>query len=188
MQKNAEIEAEAASLDDLAALGGAGDPEEGEARTAVYEVGYHLLPTVPENELTAAVKALHDFLAENGAQMVGDRFPARVHLAYTITKRIAGKIERFTDAEFGWVAFEMPRDKVAPLHAWLTENPLVLRFLIVTTTRDAVAASLAGPVVHVAPVTGNIEKPKREAEAGGEVSDVALDEALQTIEKEDTVA
>ena len=192
MQKNAEMEAEGAlSLDELGAADAMSEDGD-ESVTSVYEIAYHLLPTVPEEGLTAEVKKIHDFLIENGASLVGDRFPTPFHLAYTLTKRIAGKIERFTDAHFGWVAFEMPRANSVRLKTWLDENPSMLRFLITRTSKDEVAASLAGAVAHLPTVRaiGNIDKPKREAEisAGGEVSEKALDEALETIATEDEKA
>ncbi|MDE2079523.1 MAG: 30S ribosomal protein S6 [Patescibacteria group bacterium] len=192
MQTETEMEAaNKAVLDDMDAEITADADSDDKALSAIYEVGYHFLPTVPEEGLTGEVKKLHDFLTENGAEVVGDRFPQSVHLAYTITKRVAGKLERFSDAHFGWVAFEMPNANIARVKTWLDENPSVLRFLIVRTSRDEVAASLSGgamahlPTVHA---NGNIEKPKREAEEGGEVSEKALDEALESIQAEDAQA
>jgi ribosomal protein S6 len=184
MQKNAEMEVEeldieATGLNDTA-------EDEAESLVNVYEIGYHLLPTVADDALPAAVKELTDVLAENGAQMVGEQAPVRMPLAYTLTKRVAGKITGFDEANFGWVAFEMPRANIARVKEAFDANPNVLRFLIITTSRDEVAANLSGAVAHLPTVraTGNIEKPKREAEEGGEVSEAALNEALKTIETE----
>ena len=169
-------------IDELAV--GAVMDEPDEVISSVYEIGYHLVPTLTEEAVAAAVKDITELLKKNGAETVGDRFPVKIPLAYTIQKRVSAKILRFNEAYFGWVAFEMPRDAVAVVTAALDAHPSMLRYIVVTTDRDAVAASLSGAVAEV-PVIGNIEKPKREAEAGGEVSDVALNQALETMATED---
>ena len=154
-----------------------------EARSSVYEVGYHLLPTLSEDEVQKAVSALMELLKGEGAAFVGDRFPSKIQLAYPVSRRINSKRSSYDAAYFGWVAFEAPREAVARIKTALDANQNALRYLIVTTDRDAVAAALSGAVVP-AP-TGSIDKPKRDAEKTGEVSEAALDEALQTIATED---
>ncbi len=151
-------------------------------RTNVYEVGYHLLPTLSEEEATASVQALMALLKGENVTFVGDRFPSKIALAYAIAKRVNGKLTNFDSAYFGWVAFEAPREAIARLKIALDANPSILRSLIVVTDREAVAAALSGAVVGP---TGSIDKPKREAETGGEMSEVALDQALETIATED---
>jgi ribosomal protein S6 len=157
------------------------DPSD-ETRTNVYEIGYHLLPTLSEEDVTSVTSGIMDLLKKEGADFVGDRFPSKIDLAYTIAKRVNGKLTNFDGAYFGWVAFEMSREAIARVKAALDANPSVLRFLIVTTDRDAVAAAMSGAVSGP---SGIIEKPKREVESGGEMSEVALDQALETIVSED---
>lgn len=157
--------------------------EEGDtARSSVYEIGYHLLPSLSEADVSAAVKGLTEILTKEHAVFVGERFPSKISLAYPIAKRVMGKNIRFDSAYFGWVAFEISREAVSRLKPILDAHPAILRYLIVVTDRDAVAAAMSGAVE--AP-RGDIGKPKREAEGGGEMSEAALDEALQTIATED---
>ncbi len=156
--------------------------DEGAARSNVYEIGYHLLPTLSEEEVTARVADIMDLLKKENAAFVGDRFPAKISLAYAIAKRVNGKLTNFDSAYFGWVAFEVPREAAARLKIALDADPSILRSLIVVTDRDAVAAAMSGAV---AGPSGSIDKPKREAEVGGEMSEVALDQALETIVTED---
>lgn len=180
MQKKAEME-----MEDLASVEAMDDTSVDEPLSSVYEIGYHLLPTLSEEAVVVAANELTDLLKKNGATLVGDRTPSKVPLAYTVTKRIGGKIIRFDEAYFGWIAFELPPPTIAMVKEAFTENPSILRYLVIHTSRDAVAASLAIPTLQTVRPTGNIEKPKREAEAGGEMSEAALDEALQTIVTED---
>ncbi len=181
MQKNAEAE-----TDELASLTSVDDTADDESPSSVYEIGYHLLPNLSEEEVTAAVAGIMELLKGNGATFVGDRFPSKIPLAYAIPKRVTGKVLRFNEAYFGWVAFEALREAVAKIKESLDTTKAVLRYLIVRTDRDAVAAALSGAVMTAPRPTGDIGKPKREAEAGGEVSEAALEEALKTIETEDS--
>jgi len=169
-------------IDDLA-VGEVIDEADDESISSVYEIGYHLVPTLSEEQVTEAVKDITDLLKKNGAETVGDRFPVKIALAYTIQKRVKEKVLRFNEGYFGWVAFEMPREALATITAALDAHPGMLRYLVVRTSKDAVAAALSGAAE--VPVVGNIEKPKREAEAGGEVSEADLSQALESMATED---
>ncbi len=187
MVRSSDMDTEILETDigDVSAISEEGD----EARSNVYEVGFHLLPTLSDEEVTSATKGIMDLLKKEGAKFVGDRFPAKISLAYDIQKRVSGKNVNYDSAYFGWVAFELSRDAIERVKALIDQNPSILRYLIVTTDRGAVAAALSGAVTG--PVVGSsgvIEKPKREAEAGGEVSDTALNEALETMQAEDAKA
>ncbi len=154
-----------------------------EARTGVYEIGYHLLPTLSEDEVAKEASALMEALKGAGADFVGDRSPSKVQLAYPLSRRINSKRSTYDSAYFGWVAFETSRDAIDGIKTLLDANQNILRYLVVSTDRDAVAAALSGAVIP-AP-TGSIDKPKRDAEKSGEMSESALDEALQSIATED---
>jgi ribosomal protein S6 len=162
------------------------DEEGDNARQGVYELGYHIVPTVTEDELSSEVSKVTDFLKAEKVDFIGERFPGKIQLAYPIAKRINGKRNNFNDAYFGWLAFEASTEIAAKLKAVMDAHPQVLRYLIVRTDRDAIAAAMSGAIADVTP-TGDIGKPKREADlgAGGEMSEVALDEALQTMATED---
>lgn len=156
--------------------------------TGVYEIGYHLLPTISEDELPGVVSTIVDFLKAEGAVFVGERSPSTMSLAYPIAKRISGKRVNFESAYFGWVAFELGRASIEKVKTFMDSNQSVLRYLIVRTDRDSVHAAMSGAVAHVQQPAGDIGKPKRDAEAGGEMSEAALDEALKTMETEDSKA
>jgi ribosomal protein S6 len=153
-----------------------------EPRLGVYEFGYHIVPTVSEEALPKSVETLMAPLKAENASFVGERFPSKISLAYPITKRSQGKHASFDSAYFGWVAFEVNREALTRIKEAADKNPDILRYIIVKTDREAVQAAMTGAV---AVVRGSIDKPKRAEEAGGEMSETALDEALETMEKED---
>ncbi len=159
--------------------------EDDAPESAVYEIGYHLLSTISEEDVTKEAGKIADLLKSEKAELVGERVPSLMPLAYPISKRIAGKKTNFENAYFGWVAFEVEKPAIDRIKTALDANASVLRFIIVRTDREAVAAAMTGAVAAVQPM-GDIGKPKRDAEAGGELSEVALEEALKTIETEDS--
>lgn len=153
-------------------LGDANEP-------TVYEVGYHLIPTVGDVGLQEAVTTVTDVLKKLDAEFVAEKLPAKFDLAYTLEKKIEGATRRFDTSYFGWVAFALGASRIHEVKDSLDQNPSILRSLIVKTSRDAVALNLAEPVVDISTAV------KREAEVGGEVSEAALDTALKQIEEED---
>ncbi len=163
-------------------IGMVDDPSDG-AKPTIYEVGYNLLGSLSEDQAVSGAGAVQAILKSEAISFVGEHAPVKISLAYTITKKVNGRNERFDSAYFGWVAFEALPEAVVRIQAALEAEQNILRFILVRTSRDAVAAAQSGAVE--APVLGNIEKPKREAEAGGEVSEAALEQALQSMATED---
>ena len=171
--KEAEVE-----IEEVGAVDTGGD----DAVSNVYEIGYHLLPTLSEDEVPTVVSKLMEALKAEGAEFIGERFPTKMQLAYAIAKRVASKKTNYDSAYFGWVALEVTREAITRIKPMLDANQNILRYLIVVTDREAIAAAMSGAV---ATPTGNIEKPKREVEAGGKMSEAALDAALETMATED---
>lgn len=117
------------------------DVDEDAGEPGVYEVGYHLLPTVSEN----ALEEEHKKIAGLFGEVIGERTPSEITLAYAIDKKVDGKRETFEKAYFGWVAAELPASDVSKIKEALDANNSLLRFLITKTSRDQVAATLADP-------------------------------------------
>lgn len=172
--KNAVLEPEIADIDVVGA-----DTGEDAAEPQVYELGYHILPTVSEEGVQGEVGAITEVLKKLNAEFVGEKLPVRTDLTYTIEKKIGGVNHRFDSAYFGWVAFAIPRDTIGEVQAAMDHDQNVLRFIIVKSSKEAVAANMADPTVDIS------TKALREVEVGGEVSEAALDTALKQIEADD---
>lgn len=112
----------------------------------VYEVGYHLLPSVPEEEVASEVAKIHSILSENGASVIAEGLPLLRQLAYAISKKIETKTLNFHKAYFGWIKFEMDRGQVENLKNKITDLPKILRFLIIKTVRENTMYSPKVPV------------------------------------------
>jgi ribosomal protein S6 len=179
---------DAASMDiDSAPDGLFGADAVKELEPAVYEVGYHLLPTLSGDEAGAAAKDLGKFLAKEGAKTVGEKEPELIDLAYAIEKRLGGKRTEFKTAYFGWVAFRVSPAALVTIKKFMDTNPSVLRSLIIATSEEEVTAFLEGAVIMPTAIasTEAIAAPKRAEESSAVVTDEALSKALEGIESED---
>jgi ribosomal protein S6 len=149
------------------------------AEPTVYEIGYHILPTLLEEAVQKEVEVITEVLKGVSADFIAEKLPIKMDLAYTMEKKIDGVNRRFSSAYFGWVAFAVPAMTIAVVKDAMDKDAHILRYLIVKTSREAVAANMADPEVDIS------TKVLREVEVGGEVSEAALDTALKQIETED---
>lgn len=152
----------------------------------VYEVGYHLLPSLSDGEVQAWVKDFTNFLKKHEAVFVGERMPEKIDLAYAIERRVEGRFQAVRTAHFGWVACKLEPRLIAEVKKFMDMNQSVLRFLIITTSVDEVKAVMEGKVImpKAQSSTEAISAPKRAEEQSAEVSDVDLDKALDSMTDE----
>ena len=152
----------------------------------VYEVGYHLLPSLSEAEVEAVVKDMRSFLSKEGAQFVGEKMPEKIDLAYAIERRSEGKYQSVRSAYFGWVAFTVTPHAAQAIKKFMDTNQSVLRYILVTTSADEVKAVMEGKVLVPKAVasTDAIAAPKRAEEESAVVSEVDLDKALDSMTDE----
>ncbi len=153
----------------------------------VYEIGYHFLPTLSDEAVQTAVKDLTNFLQGQGAQFVGEKLPQKIDLAYPIEKRVSGQRTPFSSAYFGWVAFEIEPRATHTVKQFMDTNQNILRYLLVSTTKDEVTAVMEGKVLIPTAVasTEAIAAPKRAEEQAGPVSEEALSKALESLDDEE---
>jgi len=110
--------------------------EEKESRLNVYEVGYHMLPTIAEENLGEEVTLFKDMFLENGATFISDEYPKLTELAYEMTRSIANKKQKFSYGYFGWVKFECTANQARVIKEALDKNEKLVRFLMIKTVRE----------------------------------------------------
>lgn len=107
-----------------------------ESDNLIYEIGFHLLPTVDEADVLAQLSNIKSIIEENGGVVISEDVPKMVSLAYDISKDINSKKQKFSRAYFGWVKFEAESSKIADIKTKTENAPNVLRLLIVKTVRE----------------------------------------------------
>ena len=102
----------------------------------VYELGFHIVPTIAEEKVANVFGDIKSLLEKNGAVFISEEYPKMRPLAYTMFKNEAGKNEKFNFAYFGWVKYELSKEVAAEVKEVLEKNKEVLRFLVLKTVRE----------------------------------------------------
>ncbi|PIT96877.1 hypothetical protein COT82_00745 [Candidatus Campbellbacteria bacterium CG10_big_fil_rev_8_21_14_0_10_35_52] len=113
---------------------------ENDFETQVYELGFHIIPSVEENNIAGEINSIKSAIEKLGGIFVAEGFPKLITLAYTMTKDIDGKRYKFDNAYFGWIKFEIGKDNIIKVQELIDSNNNILRFLIIKTVRESTLA------------------------------------------------
>lgn len=102
----------------------------------LYELGYHLVPFISEDQVPAKVEELKKLLSKNNSEIVKEGEPKMMDLSYEITKSLSGKNQRFNNAYFGWIKFNTTAEAIEAIKEEIDSMEDVLRSLIVKTVDD----------------------------------------------------
>jgi ribosomal protein S6 len=123
----------------------------------VYELAYHVVPTLDEAGLSAQVDAIRARIEKTGGTILSEQWPQTMQLAYPLSRTISRTHQTFQRASFGWIVFEaMPKVAHAIKEA-LRADEQIIRFFVVKTVRDA------EPVRHPAQASHTEARPAEEA-------------------------
>jgi len=103
---------------------------------AIYEIGYLILPSIPEDRLSDVVGAIGKVIAKEGGVEINAEAPFKWPLAYPMSKTIGASRYVLTDAYLGWIKFEVDRAKAPVIKAGVEKIEQVLRFLLVKAPRE----------------------------------------------------
>ena len=109
----------------------------------MYEIGYLVMPLVPEDAALSEHSAIKAGLEKIGAVIGRDEAPRLRPIAYSIPRRISDKKFNFTDAYFGWVRYEVDPSLTAAVRDLLDRRENLLRHLIISIDKKEIAAAEA---------------------------------------------
>lgn len=102
----------------------------------VYELGFHLDPDLPTEEVKKAYQDVRNMITQKAA-LIAEGEPQSVPLAYTISRQEVSGRRDFDSAYFSWIVYET----TAPVHAEIIRaaagNKHIIRFVDLLTTKDA---------------------------------------------------
>lgn len=107
-----------------------------EMEVLVYEVGYHLTPTIDESEILTHTAKIRALIEENSGSVISEEMPKLITLAYEIYKSVNTKKQKFNKAFFGWIKFEMAPMRVLNLKKEIENLPEILRLLVIKTVKE----------------------------------------------------
>ncbi len=115
--------------------------EEKETRMGVYEVGYIMVPTIAEENISGEVGDFKDSLTKLGATFISDEHPKMLELAYEMSRSINNKKQKFSYGYFGWVKFECGTIEAKNIKDMLDKNEKLVRYLLIKTVRESTMSS-----------------------------------------------
>lgn len=147
----------------------------------VYEVGFHVVPTVAEDALGAVVEKIRAALGD--AEIISQQFPKKMTLAYTLERAEQGKHEKYAEAYFGFIKFALERAAVPALEEALRAMKEVVRFLLIETVREETVATPRRAVFASDRLEGETLKTPVSAapEEKAEISEEELDKSIEAL-------
>jgi len=166
-----------------------GTHEEG-AVSRIYELGYHILPSSPEEEIATKEAALKELVSRHGGEVIASEEPRLVELAYAIRRKEGSSYTSYNQAYFGWMKFGISVGEAQTLHKELLGSDFILRHLIFKTVREDTRAGIRGAGV-ISVRTPSSGKRLVTEDTGGPVSEEdierTVDELVAQTDEEDTV-
>ncbi len=125
----------------------------------VYEIGYLLVSSIPEEKVSAKVDELKAILSAKKVEMIAEEAPVLETLSYTMIKKVGPKNTRFTQAYFGWVKFATEPESIVKIKEAIDADTEVLRSLIITAPREATYLGKRTSTVLREEATAVVEAP-----------------------------
>lgn len=151
-----------------------------EEKMQVYEIGYLLVASIPEEKLGGEVAKLKESLEKKGADFIGEEAAELRTLSYQMTKKIGPTHHRFDTGYFGWFKFELPAKEIESIKKSFEENPHMLRMLLITTVRENTYLGKKSPV----PMPEVSVEPTLEPVVAPVVSVEEMDKSIDAMVKE----
>jgi ribosomal protein S6 len=129
----------------------------------VYELGFHLDPELPQEEVKGAYQTIRDHIAGLGT-VVAEGEPVKVPLAYTISRMETTGRRDFNSAYFCWIAYEADGAGHEQISAMAREDSRIVRFLDIRTTVDEAKHSAEMQEMFAQATAGTAEEESVEVE------------------------
>ncbi|MES2225403.1 MAG: 30S ribosomal protein S6 [Patescibacteria group bacterium] len=112
---------------------GLDENEAGEPR--VYELGFHLDPELPQEEVKKTYQAIRDAIAAAGT-VIAEGEPTKIPLAYTMYRSDTSGRRDFDSAFFCWIAYEADGAGHKKVQDMAGAEVRIIRFLDIRTTKE----------------------------------------------------
>lgn len=160
--------------------------EADEIVSRIYEIGYHVVPTVKEEDLEKIVGTIRAEIERAGGTFIAEGAPSLTRLAYPILAEESGKRMEHDRGYFGWIKFEANVSAAHALNEALRGNASIIRFIVFRTVREDTRAKYKAPTLREVKRTDTIKStPRRSVDEGkGPVSEEELEKAISEITQE----
>ncbi len=151
----------------------------------IYEVGYHIVPTVKEEDLDKVVGGIRSVIEKVGGSFIAEGAPALTRLAYPMSIREGEKYIDHDRGYFGWLKFEADVAVASALDEAMKRSADIMRHMVFRTVREDTRAKYRAPQLREVKRTDTIKTiARRPEETSAPVSEEDLEKALQDITAE----
>jgi ribosomal protein S6 len=160
---------------------------EDEVITRIYEAGYHIVPTVKEEDVEKVVSGIRSEIEKLGGSFIAEAAPALMKLSFDMDMREGERHVAYDRGYFGWIKFEAGTHAAKALTDSLKVNSQVLRALVFKTVREDTRAKFKAPQLREVKRSEMAKSAPRKVateEDKTPVSEVDLDKALETLTQE----
>lgn len=102
----------------------------------VYELGYLILPSIPEDKLEDIVAKIRKVINKESGTEIEAETPFKHPLAYPMLKTVGASRYVTNDAYIGWIKFELEPSNIQTLRDELKKIEEILRFLLIKAPRE----------------------------------------------------
>jgi ribosomal protein S6 len=110
--------------------------EDQQLENRVYELGFHFVSTIVEDEVAVQFSHLKSLIEKRGGQFIAEEMPKFKNLAYPISKTVKTDRKNHLSSYFGWVKFEINPEEIIPLEKEIKAFGPMLRFLLIKTVKE----------------------------------------------------
>ncbi len=107
-----------------------------EENIRVYEIGFHLTPSLSEEEVVHEVNVIKKAIEDAGGIFLTEGYPKMRTLEYVIEVPITMPKSRFSHAQFGWIKFEANREAPSLIQESLLRSENIIRMIIIKTVKE----------------------------------------------------
>ena len=109
---------------------------EDHAERTIYEIGYLVLPSIPEDSLSEVVTKITNVFEKAGGTRIDGEDPFLYELSYEMSKTVGARKYIVHEAYLGWTKFELEPGAIEGVKAEIEKMPEILRILLVKAPRE----------------------------------------------------
>lgn len=148
---------------------------ENETNKNVYELGFHLVPTIEAENTAKAFGDIKEAIEKMGATVISSEMPKEMTLAYEMRAVIDNKVAYFTKSFFSWIKFDLDPSLVSGVKEMIEKRNDIIRFIIVSTVTEN---TLAPRKLFEKKEGGRKKKEEKSVPMDTEAVDAELDKML----------
>ena len=163
------------------------DTHSEEAISRIYEAGYHIVPSVKEEDVDQVVAGIRSEIEKQGGSLIAEGAPSLMKLSYDMEQRVGEKLVAHDRGYFGWLKFEAGTHAAKALTDALNGNKQIFRAIVFKTIREDTRAKYKAPQLREVKRTDTLKASPRKVEPKEDVAPVSeadLEKALETLTSE----